>query len=83
MAAALEVAEQGMTAGELPIAAVVVLGTEVIGSAYTQDRSLGRKIVHADLLAMIYALESRLTAEARSPRAGRLIPRCRGSRHRR
>ena len=57
MAAALDVAERGMAAGELPIAAVVVLGDDIVGAAYTQDRTLGRKIVHADLLAMIAADE--------------------------
>ena len=57
MAAALDVAEHGMAAGELPIAAVVVLDDDIVGAAYTQDRTLGRKIVHADLLAMTAADE--------------------------
>ena len=57
MAAALDVAEQAMTAGELPIAAVVALGDEIVGFAHTQDQRLGRRIVHADLLAMIAADE--------------------------
>jgi tRNA(adenine34) deaminase len=57
MTAALDVAEQGMAAGELPIAAVVVLDDDVVGAAYTRDRTLGRKLVHADLLAMIAADE--------------------------
>jgi tRNA(adenine34) deaminase len=57
MAAALDLAEAGMATGELPIGAVVVLGDDIVGSAYTRDRSLGRRIVHADLLAMMDADE--------------------------
>jgi tRNA(adenine34) deaminase len=55
--AALEVAEAGLAAGELPIGAVVVMGGEVVGRAFTQDRGRGRRLVHADLLAMIEADE--------------------------
>lgn len=49
---ALEVSEEGMQAGELPVGAVVVFGEEIIGRAYTQERAQGRRLVHADLLAM-------------------------------
>ncbi|GLY00388.1 nucleoside deaminase [Actinoplanes sp. NBRC 101535] len=52
VALALDVAEDGMRAGELPIGAVVVMGDEIIGRAYTQERTLGRRLVHAELLAM-------------------------------
>ncbi|WDZ83148.1 nucleoside deaminase [Micromonospora cathayae] len=52
VALALEVSEEGMRAGELPVGAVVVRGTEVVGRAYTQERTQGRRLVHADLLAM-------------------------------
>ncbi|WP_222105948.1 nucleoside deaminase [Catellatospora sichuanensis] len=52
MDAALAVAEDGLAAGELPIGAVVLLGDEIVGRAYTQERALRRRIVHADLLAM-------------------------------
>lgn len=55
MVAAIEVADEGMDAGELPIGAVVAAGDEIIGRAYTQDQALGRRLVHADLLAMIEA----------------------------
>src|SRR5215218_4891083 len=41
-----------MRAGELPVGAVVVMGDEIIGRAYTQERTQGRRLVHADLLAM-------------------------------
>jgi tRNA(adenine34) deaminase len=55
--AALSAAEAGLAAGELPIGAVVVMGDEVVGWAYTQDSSRNRRLVHADLLAMITADE--------------------------
>lgn len=57
MTAAIETADAGMAAGELPIGAVVAVGDEIIGRAYTQDQTLGRRLVHADLLAMIEADE--------------------------
>lgn len=52
VAAAIDVAEEGMAAGELPIGAVVVMGEEIIGRAYAQERSAGRRLCHADILAM-------------------------------
>lgn len=52
VALALQVSEDGMRAGELPVGAVVVLGGEVVGRAHTQERAQGRRLVHADLLAM-------------------------------
>lgn len=54
---ALEAAEEGLRAGEMPIGAVVVMGDEVIGRGHTSERSRGRRLVHADLLAMIEADE--------------------------
>lgn len=57
VAAALEVAEVGMRAGELPIGAAVFHGDELVASAHTREKALGRRIVHADLLAMIAADE--------------------------
>ncbi len=59
MVAAIEVAEEGMAAGELPIGAVVAAGDEIVGRAYAADRTLGRRLVHADLLAMQQADELR------------------------
>ncbi|MBM2616196.1 hypothetical protein JIG36_11575 [Actinoplanes sp. LDG1-06] len=53
--AALAVAEDGMTAGEMPIGAVLEMNGEIIATAYTRDVSLGRRLVHADLLAMTEA----------------------------
>ena len=52
VALALDVAERGLAAGEMPVGAVVLSGDLVLGSAFTQERALGRRIVHADLLAM-------------------------------
>jgi tRNA(adenine34) deaminase len=62
--AALSAAEEGLAAGELPIGAVVVMGDEVVGLAYTKDKSLNRRLVHADLLAMI-AADERLASNGR------------------
>lgn len=49
---AIEAAEEGLAAGELPIGAVVVLGDDVIGRAYARERAERRRLVHADQLAM-------------------------------
>lgn len=55
VALALKVAEEGMALGEMPIGAVVLQGDKVIGRAYTQEHKLRRRVVHADLLAMLEA----------------------------
>jgi tRNA(adenine34) deaminase len=52
---ALAVAAEGLAAGEHPIGAVVVLGDEVVGRAHTSEKTAGRRLVHADLLAMTQA----------------------------
>ncbi|GAB3561462.1 nucleoside deaminase [Spelaeicoccus albus] len=52
VALAIDTAEAGLAAGEMPIGAVVVSGDRVVGRAFTQEKALGRRIVHADLLAM-------------------------------
>ena len=57
VALALDVAEAGLAAGEMPIGAVVLSGDDVLGRAFTQERARGRRIVHADLLAMQQADE--------------------------
>lgn len=49
---ALEAAEDALRAGDLPIGAVVLMGDEMLGRAHTSERSQGRRVVHADLLAM-------------------------------
>lgn len=57
VALALEMAEEGMRQGEMPIGAVVLQGDRVIGRGYTQEQKLHRRIVHADLMAMLEADE--------------------------
>lgn len=52
---ALEVADDGLARGELPIGAVVLYGDEVIARAHTQEQALRRRIVHADLMALLDA----------------------------
>ena len=52
MRKALEVAQQGLDQGELPIGAVVVLDNQVIAAAHTRERAENRLLVHADLLAL-------------------------------
>jgi tRNA(adenine34) deaminase len=49
---ALAVAEQGLALGELPIGAVVVVDGELVGRAFTQELTLRRLLVHAELLAL-------------------------------
>jgi tRNA(adenine34) deaminase len=52
MAEALAMANHGLSSGELPIGAVVVAGSKVVGRAFTQERTQGRLLVHAELLAL-------------------------------
>lgn len=52
MDAAIAIAQRGLDSGEMPIGAVVAVGDEIIAQAHTQDRGQGRRLVHADLLAM-------------------------------
>lgn len=52
MEQALAVAQEGLDRGELPIGAIVVAEGKVISSAYTQEKTQGRFLVHADLLAV-------------------------------
>jgi tRNA(adenine34) deaminase len=55
--AAIAAAGEGLAAGELPIGAVVVLGGEVISRDWTRELARGRRLVHADLLALTAADE--------------------------
>ncbi|OXR41613.1 tRNA-specific adenosine deaminase [Nocardia cerradoensis] len=55
---ALSVADEGLAAGEMPIGAVVFDDEQILGRAHTQEKALGRRIVHADLLAMQQADEA-------------------------
>lgn len=49
---ALAVAEQGLGHREMPIGAVVVVDGDIVASAYTQERTQRRLLVHAELLAL-------------------------------
>ncbi len=51
MREALRAAEEGLEIGEMPIAAVVVLGERVIASRHRESTG-GRRLAHAELLAM-------------------------------
>jgi hypothetical protein len=52
MREALKVAAEGLGKGELPIGAVVVLDDQILASAHSMEKSQGRLLVHADLLAL-------------------------------
>lgn len=52
---AIGVAREALQAKEMPIGAVVLSGDEVLARAYTQEHRLRRRIVHADLMAMLAA----------------------------
>ena len=52
MQAALEVARCGLSRGELPIGAVVVVDGEVVGRSHTEEVTQRRLLVHAELLAL-------------------------------
>lgn len=64
MVRALELAANGMAAGEMPIGAVVVVDDEVVAEAHTQERSQNRLLIHADLLALDEA-DRRITGRRR------------------
>jgi tRNA(adenine34) deaminase len=57
MGAALRVAEDALAAGELPIGAVVAVGDEIVARAWTRDAGLGRRLAHAEMLALTSADE--------------------------
>lgn len=49
---ALAVAAEGLEKGELPLGAVVVSEGKIIAAVHTQERTQGRFLIHADLLAL-------------------------------
>lgn len=55
MGAALRVAEDALAAGELPIGAVVAVGDEIVARSWTRDVGLGRRLAHAEMLALTEA----------------------------
>jgi tRNA(adenine34) deaminase len=70
---AIDVAEEGLQAGELPIGAVVALGDEIVGWSHAMERSQRRRLVHADLLAMEQA-DRALSERNRASRRGAASP---------
>ncbi|MDV6277745.1 deaminase [Rhodococcus erythropolis] len=58
VALALDAAREGIAHGEMPIGAIVFDDKRVLGRAYTQEQGLRRRIVHADLQAMLQADET-------------------------
>lgn len=49
----LTLAEEGMKQGELPIAAIIFHGDNIVSKAYTTENKEGRYLVHAELKAML------------------------------
>ncbi|HEV7712428.1 MAG TPA: hypothetical protein VGP16_29825 [Asanoa sp.] len=58
IAEALRVAEAGLDNGEQPIGAVVAMGDDILGRAYTQEKALGRAAMTLGVCEVYYALES-------------------------
>lgn len=75
IAAAIQVAGDGLAAGELPIGAVVVMGDDIVGRTFTREKAEGRRLVHADLLAMTEADRSLGWTQRPAP-LGRNAGRC-------
>lgn len=61
----LELANTAIENGEMPIAAAIYHGDELISSAYTTDRSDGRWLVHAEQKALMDADMQKLPIEVR------------------
>jgi len=55
MASVIKLAKVAMDNGELPIAAAVYLGDELVSSAYTTELTDGRFLVHAEQKALMEA----------------------------
>lgn len=55
MREALSTALDGLHRGELPIGAVVAHKGKILARSYTSEKSEGRYLVHADLLALLQA----------------------------
>lgn len=49
----LTLAEEGMKQGELPIAAIIFYGDEIISKAYTTEKKDKRYLIHAELQAVL------------------------------
>ena len=55
MGIAIEVAREALNKGELPIAAVIFYGDQIISSSHTSERLDKRFLVHAELKALLEA----------------------------
>lgn len=55
MLRALAEAQNAFAAGEVPVGAVAVLGTKIVGRAYNQVESLKDATAHAEILALTQA----------------------------
>ena len=51
----IDLAEQALVKGEMPISACVFLGDQVVAKAHTSEKSDGRLLVHAELKALLEA----------------------------
>jgi len=65
MAYVIDLARTAMANGELPIAAAIYHGDELISSAYTTERADGRFLVHAEQKALMDADMKKLPFEVR------------------
>lgn len=51
----IDLAEEALTKGEMPISAFIFLEDQVIAKAHTSEKSDGRLLVHAELKALLQA----------------------------
>jgi tRNA(adenine34) deaminase len=65
MAYVINLAKEAMDNGELPIAAAIYSGDELISSAYTTERADGRFLVHAEQKALMDMDMQKLPFEVR------------------
>ncbi|MCL2621122.1 MAG: nucleoside deaminase [Defluviitaleaceae bacterium] len=65
MEAVIELAREAMNNGELPIAAAIYCGNELISSAHTTERVDGRWLVHAEQKALMEADMKKLPMKTR------------------
>ena len=66
MAFVISLAKEAMNKGELPIAAAIYHGDELISSAYTTERVDGRFLVHAEQKALMNADMQKLPYSVRT-----------------
>jgi len=62
----LELAKEAIIIGELPIAAAIYNGDELVSSAYTTERAEGRFLVHAEQKALMDADMKKLPFKTRT-----------------